>query len=154
MEGLSTKMPRYQGVSMAVIKHDDQKQLEEKVFVPACNAQVTVRHWGMSGQEFKAGNGTEAMEDHCSLTCHFPHSFLIPLRSTGPGLTPATGRWAFLHQLPIKKMQPRLSHRLIWWGSGGIFSTKVPTSKMTLCYVKLTKGAVRIHVKWWPSWMT
>jgi hypothetical protein len=44
MEGLSTKMPRYQGVSMAVIKHDDQKQLEEKVFVPTCNAQVTVRH--------------------------------------------------------------------------------------------------------------
>ena len=48
-------------ISVAVIKHHDQNQVgEERVYFLI---QLVTYHPGISGQEFKAGTETEAMEE-------------------------------------------------------------------------------------------
>lgn len=62
-------------VSVAVINSMDQKQLREEDVHFTTQFHITVRHGGMSGQEFKqvkdleAGAHSQAMEGCCLLAC-------------------------------------------------------------------------------------
>jgi hypothetical protein len=70
-----------------------------------------------------------------------PHA-LLSLVSYTPG-PPAQDwhrpqwAWALPYQSLIKKMPYRLSHRYIW---SNMFSTEVPSSQMTLAYIKIDKN--------------
>jgi hypothetical protein len=74
-------------LSVAVIKHSDQKQLKGKSF-SGSSVQSQVHQVGWSEQELKAGTEAEAMEEFISSTegpaayCLAPHDFSSMLSFT------------------------------------------------------------------------
>lgn len=91
------------------------------------------------GGSLETGSEAEAIEEHCyagllSVACLA--CFLIPLRTTYPGVGLSIVGSALLYQLLIKKMIHRLACRAIWWG---IFSIEFSSFQMVLACVKLKK---------------
>lgn len=91
-----------------MIKLHDQKQLWEKRVCLILQLQITVCHWGVSGQELKqgrnseAGAGTEAMEECCLLACST--CFPIQLRTSCLGLALPPVDWTHTCQSLIKEV--------------------------------------------------
>lgn len=95
-------------VTVAVIKHHNQKQLgEEKVYSTHSSTQLIAHHQKQQGQEFKqgknlgAGNSCRSHGGECCLwTCY--HGLLRLLsyepRTTTPGIALLIMVWAYPHQ--------------------------------------------------------
>ena len=64
--------------------HSGQKQLGRERVISSYNSQVSLHHWGKSGQKFKAGIEAEAMEDHCLLACLIVAHLAAFLYNAGP----------------------------------------------------------------------
>jgi hypothetical protein len=97
------------GVSIAVIKHHDNKQLG----VERVNFILHLRSYsiaeGSLGRSLEAGADAEATEERCSLACSA--CFLLAPRTASLGMAPPTMGQALPHQSSIKKMYHRLAHR-------------------------------------------
>jgi hypothetical protein len=111
-------------VSMAVMKHHGQEQLEEeRVYFTYTSTSPSIIHrsWGRnSGRNLEAGTKSEAMEEFCLLACSA--CFLIGPRTTGGIITMGL---ALLYQSLIKKMQTgsqAASSREIFLNCGSPFS--------------------------------
>lgn len=64
--------------------------------------------------------------------------FLIELRTTCPGVVLSPVSWIF----PCTSLINKMPHRLVYRTSDvSVFSIEVPSSQMTLAYVKLTEKA-------------
>lgn len=121
----------------AVTSSRTKSNLEEKGFL-SLTSRREVRAETQGGS-LETGSEAEAIEEHCYaglLTVACLACFLIPLRTTYPGVGLSTVGSALLYQLLIKKMIHRLAYRAIRWG---IFSIALSSSQMVLACVKLKK---------------
>jgi hypothetical protein len=96
------KLPLVVCVSLAVMKHNDQKQVGEE---RACLGYTSIAQFTTEGNQdrnLEAGADAEATEEFCFLACS--SCFLTELRTTSPGVVPPTMGCPSPHQSLIKKM--------------------------------------------------
>ena len=110
-------------VSIAVVKHHDQKQLGKKRFcfsIKFSGHTPSLRgdRAGTQGRSLESGTEAEAVEEDCLLACSSWVTqsvfFLYKLRSTSPGTASSTMGFALPHQSLIKKIHHRLYLGPIW----------------------------------------
>lgn len=122
-------------------KHHDHKQAgEESLFQLSYSQSIIqgVRIATQAGQK-PGGRNAKVMGEHCLLACFLwlpQPAFLQHQRPSAQRQhCPLSGvPISSPHQSSIRKMP----YRPIWGVRGGIFSVKIPSSQMTLAYVKLT----------------
>ena len=113
-------------VSIAVMKHYDQKRVkEERIYWLTLPHHTPSHHHRTLGQELKQGRDLEAGTDKEAMekSAYFPRDGTL------------TMSWALPHRSMIKKVSIDL---LIVVSSGDIFSNEVPSFQMILACVKLT----------------
>lgn len=104
-------------VSIAMIKHHDQKQLAEKrvYFILQLSGHSpslrTVRV-GTYDTKLKGGTGTEVIEECCLLACPLwlTQFVFLCIRTTFPGITLPSVGWSHSPQSLIKKIPHRLAY--------------------------------------------
>ena len=121
-------------VSIAVMKHHDQKASWGGKGLSDLHFLITDYHQRKSGQEVKQGRNlevgadAEAMEGCCLLAClHGLFSLLIESTTTSPGMAPPTMGWALSHQ-SLRKCPTAGAY-------GSIFSIDVIFFQKPLVYV-------------------
>jgi hypothetical protein len=96
----------------------DHIQLRKGGFIFILHVQITVNHWGKSGQEPGGrsccrGRGGVLLTGLLPMACSA--CFLIEPRATSSGMAPPTMSWTFPCPSLIKNLPNRLASRQIWW---------------------------------------
>lgn len=126
-------------VAIAVINTMTISEPEKKAYfslVIASPSSRGVRIATQAGQE-PGGRNAEVMGGHCLLVCFLASSacFLTAPKTISPEVALSTVRCP--HIQPPSIIHQENAPQANLGGRGGIFSVKIPSSQMTLVYVKL-----------------
>lgn len=111
-------------VPIAVAKQHHQKKLGEEIFL----LHLALKHHNLSSKEARSATQGRNLKAEVML------AFFVLLMDTRPKVALPSVGWALPHELFIKNFLHSLVHKLIF---RGICVVKVPSSKMTLHFVRL-----------------
>lgn len=126
-------------VSIAMMKHHDQKQIgEEMVYLAYTSTPQFITKGSQSRNSHREGTWSQELLQkpwRVLLTDLLPMAcsacFLMEPRITSPGMAPTTMSWALPHQSPVKK----LPYSLLLWGHSHSWGS---SSQMNLACIKMT----------------